>query len=326
MPLFSPDGRWLATTPDGGQLWSVGDWKPGASLRALGTTPSGLELAFSPDSSVLAVSQPQGTTRLVDPLSGADWAELLRSDPRRSSDLCFSPDQSLLIEMSFGDRSEPRVWRLTKIRRQLASRGLDWPADVLPARPAADAKPPAWTVVLNAGNLVNQQAAADLVARASGLKNLVAKQWLQQAMELDPENPQVHNELAWLLVTAREELRDPQAAVRHARRTIELDADKATYWNTLGVALYRDAQYSEAIAKLEESLRLGGEPTAGFDLIFLALCHHALGNQELARQNLKEATAWFESHRMKLSSAWLEELTGFLNEANAKLTVADGRD
>jgi hypothetical protein len=211
MPLFSPDGRWLATTPDGGQLWSVGDWKPGASLRALGTTPSGLELAFSPDSSVLAVSQPQGTTRLVDPLSGADWAELLRSDPRRSSDLCFSPDQSLLIEMPFGDRSEPRVWRFT-------------------------------------------------------------------------------------------------------------------YWNTLGAALYRDAQYSEAVLKLEESLRRGGEPTAGFDLIFLALCHQALGNRELARQNLAEATAWFESRRMKLSSAWLEELTVFLNEANAKLPVASGRD
>jgi tetratricopeptide (TPR) repeat protein len=323
MPLFSPDGRWLATTPDGGQLWSVGDWKPGASLHALGTTPSGLDLAFSPDSSVLAVSQPQGTTRLVDPLSGADWAELLRSDPRRSSDLCFSPDQSLLIEMPLGDRSEPRVWRLREIRRELASRGLDWPADVLPARAAADANPPTWTVVLNAGNLMNQQAAVELVGRAAGLKNLVAKQWLQQAIEFDPENAKAHNELAWLLVTAPDELRDSPAAVRHARRALELNADKATYWNTLGVALYRDAQYSEAITTLKESLRRGGEPTAGFDLIFLALCHQALGNQELARQNLKEATAWFESRRMKLSSAWLDELTGFFKEANAKLPVAE---
>src|SRR5262245_66018155 len=63
-PLFSPDGRWLAATPDGVRLWHVADWKPGPQLHAHGDTPGGLGIAFSPDSKVLAVSQPDEITRL----------------------------------------------------------------------------------------------------------------------------------------------------------------------------------------------------------------------------------------------------------------------
>ena len=243
---------------------------------AHGTTSSGLLLAFSPDSSMLAVCQPDMITRLVDPNTGNDWAELRRTGSRNGA-LRFTPDQTQFVEMAFGDRAAPCIWRMAEIRRELALRGLDWPADVLAVKSpdSNSARVPAPTVVLDPGKLVNQGAALDLITRAAGRKNEVARQLLEQAIELDPESDHAHNQLAWILATGLEALRDPPAAVRLARRAIELKADEASYWNTLGVALYRDGQYSEAVTTLDESLRRGGDASAGFDLIFLALGHAA---------------------------------------------------
>ena len=45
--VFSPDGRWLGTSSNGGQLWRVGTWEKGASLNGIGNTASGLMLAFT---------------------------------------------------------------------------------------------------------------------------------------------------------------------------------------------------------------------------------------------------------------------------------------
>src|SRR4029453_8651890 len=95
--VFSPDSRWLATTPDGVRIWSVADWNCVAEVRARGDTASELGIAFSPDSSVLAVSQPTGTTRLVDPVTGTDWAVLNQPDKNAGVHLAFSHNQSRLV-------------------------------------------------------------------------------------------------------------------------------------------------------------------------------------------------------------------------------------
>src|SRR5262249_21292404 len=95
--LFSPDGRWLATAPDGGQLWHTEDWRPGPELRARGNTAGGLGMAFSPDSQVLALGLPTGETRLVDPATGEDWATLGHPDRSLGTYLAFSPDQLRLV-------------------------------------------------------------------------------------------------------------------------------------------------------------------------------------------------------------------------------------
>ena len=130
-PLFSPDGKWLALTPDGVRLWhvpgagvDVADWKPGPELHAHGTTLAGLGIAFSPDSKVLAVSQPDQITRLVDPGTGRDWAELWRPDSKNSTYLTFTTDQSELIEMPAGDRGAPQSGTSWRSARSL--RASDW--------------------------------------------------------------------------------------------------------------------------------------------------------------------------------------------------------
>jgi hypothetical protein len=278
-----------------------------------------LVIAFSADGSVLAASQPDATTRFVDPETGTDWATLQRPDPRRSADLKFSPDQKLLIEMPFGDRGEPRIWRLDEIRHELAARGLDWPAHVLPARtlPGNSLPPRSVSLVLDDGNLASRHRARVLIAEAGDRKDQAARELLEQAVQLDPENVQAHNQLAWLLVTGPEDLRDPAAAVRLGRRTVQLAPQEAAYWNTLGVALYRDGQFEESIAALEKSLECGSETTAGFDWVFLALCQARLGNMSAATEHFQRARAWFDLHEPALKPLWRDEMASFLAEAAA---------
>jgi WD40 repeat protein len=319
MSLFSPDGRWLALTPDGVRLWHVSDWKPGPELHAHGTTPSGLGIAFSPDSKVLAVSQPDQITRLVDPGTGIDWAELWRPDSKNSAYLAFTPDQSQLIEIPAGDRGAPRIWNLVEIRKELARLGLDWPADVLKAElpDTTSAEAMNGVVTLDDGNLANRHAAETLIRQAASAKDDEARKKLEQAIQLDPENAHAHNDLAWLIVARPESLRDPPTAVTLARRAVQLDGSVASYWNTLGVALYRDGKYSEAVDALKQSLDRGSDSAAGYDLLFLALCHFQLGNTTLADDYFKQAQDWHQRNLSRLSPLWKEELSIFFAEAQA---------
>ena len=130
---FSPDGQYLAATPDGVALWRTSDWRRTSQLHSQGTTPAGLGIAFSPDSRILAVGQVNGVVALVDPQTGDEWARLSDRDVSVASIMSFSPDQRCLITSSVDQRSPAQVWDLTAMRRELRDRGLDWPADVLRA-------------------------------------------------------------------------------------------------------------------------------------------------------------------------------------------------
>ena len=130
---FSPDGRWLAATPDGVTLWRTSDWQEARRCNAVGTTPNGLAVCFSPDSRALAIGQPTGVLRLVDPETGQDWAQVAHADLSCASMIAFTPDQQRLIAFSHDDKSPGRVWDLVELRRELAARNLDWPATVLRA-------------------------------------------------------------------------------------------------------------------------------------------------------------------------------------------------
>ena len=53
------------------------------------------------------------------------------------------------------------------------------------------------------------------------------------------DQPDVQNDLAWLLATRPlPQLRDPSRAVQHARRAVEKEPGNRAIRNTLGVALY----------------------------------------------------------------------------------------
>jgi serine/threonine protein kinase/WD40 repeat protein len=132
---FSPDSKLLAATPDGVTLWRTADWKCVRNLNARGTTPTGLGIAFSPDSRVLAVGQVNGMLSLFDTNTGEELARLTHRDQSVASLIVFSPDQRWLLTSSIDEGSTSQVWDLVALRCEMESRGLDWPTDVLRTAP-----------------------------------------------------------------------------------------------------------------------------------------------------------------------------------------------
>jgi tetratricopeptide (TPR) repeat protein len=114
---------------------------------------------------------------------------------------------------------------------------------------------------------------------------------------LDGAIAQARNNLAWLLATCpATELRDPREAVEQARRATALDSKQGNYWNTLGVAYYRNGQLDEAKNALYRSMSLRNEGDS-FDWFFLALVELKQGHRPQAQEWFERATRWFrESH------------------------------
>lgn len=120
----------------------------------------------------------------------------------------------------------------------------------------------------------------------------------------------VLNNQAWHLATAAEPgVRDPQRAVALAKKAVELDPTSAYCANTLGVALYRSADWQGAIDSLESSMRIrqGGD---SFDWFFLAMAHWQLGRKDEACKWYEQAALW-----MTKNNPVNDELNRFREEA-----------
>jgi tetratricopeptide (TPR) repeat protein len=128
----------------------------------------------------------------------------------------------------------------------------------------------------------------------------------------------VSNELAWLRATCADtSYRDPSGAVTSARKAVEGAPERGEFWNTLGVALYRAKDWTEARATLYRSmsLRRGGD---SFDWFFLALSLWQLGDQSEGRKWYDRTVEWMERNRPKD-----EELIRFRAEAEELLQIKE---
>jgi WD40 repeat protein/tetratricopeptide (TPR) repeat protein len=139
-----------------------------------------------------------------------------------------------------------------------------------------------------------------------------------RAVELAPDNAATLNEVAWSLAAGPEPLRDPKRAVDLARRAADKSPKHAHIRHTLGVALYRDGRYRDAMAELDSSLELGKGSVDAYCLYFLAMCHHRLGNAARAKECLERANRWVEE-RKQLTRGERDELRRFRAEAEREL-------
>jgi superkiller protein 3 len=137
---------------------------------------------------------------------------------------------------------------------------------------------------------------------------------MRKAVELNPKLGGSHIELAWHLATATDaKLRDPKAAVSHARTATALQPDRPNYWRILGVALLRDGDYQAAAEALErfEKMTNGNDHHHGF---FLAMAYWQLGERDKAGQAYERAQRWMDLNQPKN-----EELRRFRAEASELL-------
>jgi tetratricopeptide (TPR) repeat protein len=132
--------------------------------------------------------------------------------------------------------------------------------------------------------------------------------------ELIARAPGLANTLAWELVTGAPGLRNPKRALDLMTKAIARDSQNAALLNTLGVVQYRNGLYAEAATTLEKSLAAGAGASDAYDLFFLAMCHHRLGDPVKARQRFEEAVRWTERAKALTN----RELAEFRQEAEAE--------
>jgi WD40 repeat protein len=280
-----PDGRWLVTTGGGYRLWKAGTWEEGPPIARPDDRP-GDGFAFAPIGQVLALAGAFSRVRLVDPDSGAEIAQLTVPEQTRVAPQCFSPDGSQLVAVGH-ESNLLYIWDLRALRAELKKLDLDWDRDDYP--PAVQAAP------------------APLEVRVIGADDL-----------LDPLG--LNNE-AWRLATGPAAQRDPARALQLIQNAVKREPEQATFWNTLGVAQYRNGQYKEAVAALEKSLAAGQGRSDAFDLFFLAMCHAKLGDPAKAKDCFEKAVKWVEAQK-NLPAQYVEELKAFRAEAAETLLRA----
>jgi tetratricopeptide (TPR) repeat protein len=144
----------------------------------------------------------------------------------------------------------------------------------------------------------------------------------EQARELARGQSKDLNNLAWRLVTGPAGERDPARALPLISQAVNREPQNPTYLNTLGVVQYRLGRYREAAATLEKSLAAGKGEHDAFDLFFLAMCHHHLGDAARARDCYDRALKWRHGHK-GLAAEHAEELKAFQAEAEALLRRSD---
>jgi superkiller protein 3 len=118
----------------------------------------------------------------------------------------------------------------------------------------------------------------------------------RKAIELDPKSPWSRGNLAWHLATAADlDLRDPLAALEHARIATELQPASPIFWHNLGVALLRTGDAHAAVQMLEKSNQMAAPGDQRH--FFLAMAYWQHGEQDQARQAYGQAVQWMDQHQ-----------------------------
>ena len=247
--LFSPDGRWFVANTSGFyRVGSTGGWASGAERVGTG-------LVFTPDSRLLAVADPSGSIRFVEPATNQLIATLEDPNSNRAMFAVMTPDGSRLIFTSL-DSLSAHVWDLRSIRRQLAEIGLDWDWPRIPdPEPAATSEGP-FRVVFDLGELKGE------LRRRSPLSS----EQLTAALESTPDDAKLRIQRGWAYYRSAKYAE----AVADFTRALALQPGDAEALAGRGEAHVAQGHHKEAAADLEASLaREPDQPAIGNTLAWL---------------------------------------------------------
>ena len=135
---------------------------------------------------------------------------------------------------------------------------------------------------------------------------------LREGMLFDAKDGGTLNNLARYLATCPEErLRDYDQSLEYARMALKLAPSTEYAPRTLGVALFRNGEWNEAIGYLKSASE-SSSGAANYVWYFLAMCYWRLNENEKAIEWYDKAVKWSDSQPEN------RELIGFRDEA-AKL-------
>jgi WD40 repeat protein len=330
---FSPDGKWLVTNANRVRIWDAETWALARDFDVLGSSVSGVQVCFSPDSRVLAISDATARINLFDPETGLRIAVLTDPNQHQATLMVFNPNGSQLAVLSQTPGTVVHVWDLTAIREELRKRDMDWSSPdfmTVNSTPAAERigmelewKPGVTNLhFVPDRRFVEIEAAQQFESLRSSAERYdiqTARTAIARIIRLQPRRAITCNGVAWILANGPQPLRDSKIAVEFARHAIADDslseADRANFFNTLGVALYRDSKILEAIEVLEQSLALQPVEAQPFDLYFLSMCHSRIGASSTARDFFDRAESLFAQTKSDLPIEWQAELIQFAQEA-----------
>lgn len=130
---FHPDGIRLFS----GDLSALSCWNAQSGsliwrFPCPARSPITVQLALTPDGTLLAANLTPETISLIDPATGREITRLRHPSPHSISGLAFSPDHSRLAALCLGHLVQ--LWDLHRLREELSARSIDWPHPPLPQR------------------------------------------------------------------------------------------------------------------------------------------------------------------------------------------------
>lgn len=127
-----------------------------------------------------------------------------------------------------------------------------------------------------------------------------ALQCLSEAVELDPLNCEIADELAWFCLVGPEAFQSTDRAIQLGIEITEREPTEQAYANTLALAYLQKGQFQEAIAALERSEKESGYAFDAFDGYCKAACLLRLGKTDEAHSFFEMSEAWQLENESKL--------------------------
>jgi serine/threonine protein kinase len=315
--FFTPDSQTLIMARDDMfSFWNVETLQPIRQLHRDVTQYPGW-MAFSPDGRLMALEMTPGVIHLKEASTGRTVAKLEDPHGDRATWQGFTPDGTQLVVVG-RYAGAIHIWDLRAIRKRLKAMNLDWEWPEFP--PAGAGMPPPEPVTIE----VRSWDQASL-ARSRRLRAQEAIERFHREVEANGASAKACNNLAWAYLTAPNVLRDVKSALPLAENAVRLEAGNAAYRNTLGVAYYRAGRYRDAVEVLRPNLNRQEDAALAFDLYFLAMCYHSLGEPARARDYYDWAIRW-GNVQGDLAAVPLDELSAFRAEAEKLLGIERKRD